>query len=107
MISKIFSKKTIQYIAFLIILSSCSQITNLHPAGLYKNMDNQIPEGSQTFQDGWNSGCTSGLAASGSLFYKMAYNYTYDETQVNNRKYYDAWKVGFRHCRWYVGAWTK
>lgn len=101
------SNNKIILIIILLVLNSCSYLTNPRPFGLFKAMNNQFPEGSSVFKDAWHNGCTSGLASAGPLIYKIAYKYEYDPEQINNREYYDTWKIAFRHCRWYVTAWTR
>jgi hypothetical protein len=94
-------------IAVLILISGCSQITHPIPLGLYNGMRDGAPEGTEDFRSGWKAGCESGLSAYGSLHYKMTHDYTYDETRLDNIEYHNAWRMGFRHCRWYAAEWLR
>lgn len=90
------------------LFTSCSSnnlITKPRPYGLNKNIKGSAPEGSETFQSGWSDGCTTGLAAYGSLHYKASYDFTYNDNMLDNDEYHNAWRIGFRHCRWYVATW--
>ncbi len=99
-------KKILSIIAFFTLLG-CSQLSNPVPFGLNRGMYNGAPEGSESFRSGWKAGCDSGMAAYGPLQYKYRYSYTYDENMLDNEEYHNAWRLGFRHCRWYVGSWTR
>lgn len=94
---------------FLLIISAtaCSQIDKPVPAGLYRGMTDQSPEGTPAFKTGWKAGCESGLAANGPLHYKARYDFNYDDEQIDNNEYFAAWRIGFRHCRWYIQEWQK
>ena len=86
----------------VLILSACSQVTKPIPFGLYRGMQDGAPPGTESFRKGFKDGCESGLAAYGSLHYKAAYDYTYDDSLIQNDEYHGAWTIGFRHCRWYT-----
>ena len=88
-------------------INACSYIKNPHPFGLYRGMEDGAPEGSENFRMGWKDGCQSGMSAYGSLHYKSVYDYKYDESKIKNKEYYDAWRMGFRYCRWYTGEWIR
>jgi hypothetical protein len=100
-------KKISSFIMIAFLISGCSSLSKPVPFGLYRGMQNEAPAGTETFRDGWKDGCHSGLAATGSLQYKFAYDYTYDEKMIDNDEYHNAWRLGFRHCRWYVAQWHR
>tara|TARA_B100001564_G_scaffold347324_1_gene347958 strand:+ start:666 stop:905 length:240 start_codon:yes stop_codon:yes gene_type:complete len=77
------------------------------PFGLYNGMVDGAPKGTPVFRAGWKAGCDSGVAAYGSLHYKATYDYQYDPNQLNNNEYHAAWRLGFRHCRWYTAEWVR
>lgn len=90
-----------------LILSGCSYITNPTPFGLYRGMEDGAPEGTPEFRAGWKDGCESGMAAYGTLHYKSTHDFKYDAVQLENNEYHAAWRLGFRHCRWYTAEWTR
>jgi hypothetical protein len=94
-------------IVTLILISGCSVITHPTPFGMYRGMDGDAPAGTETFRAGWKDGCVSGMAAYGSLHYKLIYDYTYDDKMIDNSEYYRSWQMGFRHCRWYTASWDR
>ena len=91
----------------ILMISGCSQLTHPTPFGLYRGMEGNAPAGTEIFRTAWNDGCTSGMAAYGSLHYKLVYDYTYDNEMLNNEEYHNAWRLGFRHCRWYIASWDR
>jgi len=98
-------KKIIILLMSAILTTSCFSENNMIPWGIYNGMINQAPEGSDVFRKAWKDGCHSGLSAYGSTWYKIMYQYRYDSRYINNDEYHDAWKIGFRHCRWYIDSW--
>lgn len=54
------------------------------------------------YQDGWEDGCSSGLAAYGNDVYKAFYSYKQDVQKIKDRTYYKAWIDSFNYCRAYV-----
>jgi hypothetical protein len=101
--------KIVKYVVPIaaILISGCSAITHPTPFGLYNGMRDGAPEGTDTFREGWKAGCESGMSAVGSLHYKFTHHYTYDQTKLDNDEYQDAWRMAFRHCRWYTAEWQK
>lgn len=99
-------KKLFVVLLVMFAASSCNSITKPVPHGLYSNLIDGAPEGTPGFRYGWKEGCESGMAAYGSLHYKMAYNFKYDRTALHNDEYHKAWEMGFRHCRWYTQTWV-
>lgn len=99
--------KTLTALALLLLTTGCQQFMAPVPYGMYRGMRDGAPEGSDTFRDGFKAGCTSGMAAYGPYHYKVMYDYTYDANMVQNAEYHNAWRIGFRHCRWYTQEWTK
>ena len=100
-------KKLAALILLSIVINGCSSLSKPVPFGLYRGMRDEAPEGTETFRDGWKAGCHSGLAAYGFMQYKYAYSYTYDENMLGSDEYHNAWRLGFRHCRWYVAQWYR
>jgi len=70
-------------------------------------MKDGAPEGTPQFRAGWKDGCGSGQAAYGTLHYKAAGGFDYNPDYLNNNEYHAAWRIGFRHCRWYTSEWTR
>lgn len=99
--------KKLTIITALLILSSCSYINNPTPYGMYRGMENGAPQGTPNFRSGWKAGCESGLAAYGTLHYKATHKFEYDPYQLDNNEYHAAWRLGFRHCRWYASEWNR
>ena len=99
-------RKILVIISILFAVSSCNYVTKPVPHGLYKNLVEGAPPGTPGFRYGWKQGCESGMAAYGSLHYKMAYKFQYDRTALHNDEYHKAWEMGFRHCRWYTSTWV-
>lgn len=66
-----------------------------------------VPDGTPTFQKGWNEGCNSGLAAYGGKAYRDTYNFYQDLNLIDNKEYYTAWKDGYSYCRWYIWNWDR
>ena len=91
----------------LCALNACSFITKPSPFGLYRGMEDGAPEGSEEFRSGWKAGCNSGIAVNGTLHYKATHDFEYDEAQLQNDEYHAAWRLVFRHCRWYTAEWTR
>jgi hypothetical protein len=100
---KIFSN----LILVIFLVSGCAALSKPVPLGLHIGMRDGAPEGTEVFRDGWKDGCHSGLAATGHLQYKFSYDYTYNEKMLDNDEYHNAWRLGFRHCRWYVSQWYR
>lgn len=92
--------------ALMISLSACSTLLKPKPYGYNAGLVNDAPAGSLAFRYGWKEGCESGLAAYGSLHYKVTYDYSYDTQALGDDEYQNAWELGFRHCRWYVSSWS-
>lgn len=99
--------KKIIIILAVLTLNACSFVTKPVPFGLYRGMDGQAPDGTPEFRSGWKDGCESGMAAYGPLHYKAAYGYKYDHEQLQSNEYHSAWRIGFRHCRWYTAEWNR
>lgn len=70
-------------------------------------MQDKAPPGSESFRAGWKDGCESGMAAYGTLHYKVTHNYRYNTNYLDDNEYHTAWRVGFRHCRWYTAEWNR
>ncbi|MDB2415520.1 hypothetical protein N9W34_07085 [Rickettsiales bacterium] len=100
-------RKNIILFSCALALNACSYITNPMPFGIYKGMQDGAPEGSPNFRAGWKDGCESGMAAYGSLHYKATHGYQYNQQSLSDDEYHAAWRVGFRHCRWYTAAWMR
>ncbi|MCE3232151.1 MAG: hypothetical protein K0R98_408 [Rickettsiaceae bacterium] len=96
-----------KYATLLLLLTACSYINSPAPVNVYKGMTDGAPEGTPAFREGWKAGCESGIAAIGSLHYKATHSFTYDETRLDDDEYHNAWRMGFRHCRWYTGEWQR
>jgi len=101
------SKIVILSLITMLVLTSCGYMeqvfTRPRPWGMA-----DTPEGSPTFQQGWEDGCDSGLGVYGSYHYRVkAYRFRQDYTQINNPEYYRAWKDGYGYCRWYVWNWSR
>lgn len=94
-------------VVLLIVTPACSQVKNPIPFGLYRGMSEGSPDGTPAFRSGWKAGCESGLSANGTLYYKTMHNFAYDPRMLNDDEYHNAWRLGFRHCRWYVAEWTR
>ncbi|MCD6035995.1 MAG: hypothetical protein K0R63_1736 [Rickettsiales bacterium] len=101
-------KKTLRRTALVSLLSlpACTSLNQPEPYGLTTGMIDGAPSGTPGFRSGWKDGCQSGMAAYGSLQYKVAYGYKYDVAMLDNDEYHGAWELGFRHCRWYTNNWT-
>lgn len=96
------------FISILAYLATgCQSFTDPKPFGVHRGMIDGAPEGTPAFRSGFKDGCTSGMAAYGSLHYKMQHDFSYDPAQLENNEYHSAWKIGFRHCRWYTAEWTR
>lgn len=100
-------KKATIIFLFLIPLGACQGVIDLwerpRPWGL-----GETPEGSPTFQQGWEDGCDTGLGVYGGPHYrKKAYRFRQDITQMDDPEYYRAWKDAYTYCRWYVWNWAK
>lgn len=93
-------------LVIILQLSACDSILRPKPFGMSRNMIDGAPAGSPGFRYGWREGCKSGMAAYGSLHYKMMYGYSYDSTALHDDEYQYAWELGFRHCRWYTSSWV-
>lgn len=91
----------------LIQLPACQQIAKQEPFGIHRGMTDGAPEGSETFRQGWKSGCNSGIAALGTLQQKVSYGFEYDPNMLESNEYHNAWRLGFRYCRWYTTQWTR
>lgn len=91
----------------LVQLSACQYIQKPEPYGMYRGMVENAPQGTETFRHGWKTGCNTGLSALGSLHYKATYKFEYDHTLIDNNEYHNAWRLGFRYCRWYISQWTR
>lgn len=99
----------IRLVAILLLMlgtMACSFITKPEPFGYTNGLLDDAPSGSPGFRYGWKEGCKSGLAAYGTLHYKLAYEYSYDAAALDDDEYQQAWELGFRHCRWYVSSWS-
>ena len=94
-----------------ILVTGCqtmyNQTVNPVPFGLYRGMKGDSPDGTPSFKTGWKDGCESGTAAYGSLHHKATHDYRYDPNMLADDEYHEAWKIGFRHCRWYTSSWLK
>ena len=88
------------------MLSGCSLFSESKPLGYDAGLLDRAPAGSPGFRYGWKEGCRSGLAAYGSLHYKLAYKFSYDVAALDDDEYQQAWELGFRHCRWYISSWS-
>ncbi len=89
-------------VAALLLLCSCQSLSNIKPMGMYRGMEDGAPKGTPVFRSGWKSGCESGMAAMGSLQYKLVHGFDYNPEMLNNNEYHNAWRLGFRYCRWYT-----
>ena len=68
----------------------------------------KAPEGSPTFQQGWEDGCATGLGAYGSGHYRKRSNrFRQDISMVDDPEYYRAWKDAYTYCRFYVFNWSR
>ena len=84
-------------------VSGClSQLVTPRPYGMA-----ETPDGSPTFQQGWNDGCETGLNVYGNDRYKVAYGFTQDPKLILNDEYYNAWKDAYTYCRWYAYNWVR
>ncbi|MEM7617656.1 MAG: hypothetical protein AAF195_04675 [Pseudomonadota bacterium] len=102
--------KLIKFVSLIILITtlcSCNSLTTPRPYGIDNGLVEGAPPGSPGFRYGWKDGCESGMAAYGSLHYKISYGFKYDRTALHNDEYHKAWEMGFRHCRWYTAAWVK
>ncbi len=62
------------------------------------------PAGGNTeFNQGWDDGCRSGIAAYGGDHYKyLGYKFKQDWRMIKNKDYYQAWQDSYLYCRWYM-----
>lgn len=79
----------------------------LEPINLWKprpiGMAEVDPNAPPNYQQGWNDGCDSGLAAYGGSSYTWTgYKFKQDYTKLDDKEYYGAWQQGWLYCRWYV-----
>lgn len=89
------------------MLSGCGdtfyqQLVRPRPWGMGKT-----PEGSPYFKQGWDDGCSTGVAVYGIDRYKWSYTFKQDMTLVSNPEYYRAWKDAYTYCRWYNWKWNR
>lgn len=60
--------------------------------------------GPEEYIKGWDDGCDSGVAAQGSLWQKVFYNFTKDQNMLDNGYYKQGWNEGFSYCRFYQAS---
>lgn len=99
-----------------LLLTSCSDwIDRFHELSLWEQIKrprpwglSNTPEGTPTFQKGWNDGCDTGLHAYGNNWYNATYDgFKQDMELIDNPEYYRAWKDAFTYCRWHVYHWSR
>lgn len=86
-------------------LGSCER--NIVPYGYDRGMTDGAPNGTPTFRSGWKDGCESGFTVMPSGHMKIFHNFTFNAHNIVNQEYFDAWFLGFNHCRWYGNAWYR
>jgi hypothetical protein len=95
------------FLMILVMCNSCSQLAEPHPFGIFRGMVDGAPAGSNIFRSGWKDGCESGMAAYGGYHYKATHGYRYNVQMLDSDEYHTAWRIGFRHCRWYTAEWER
>ena len=103
------------FIVLILSLSSCAYdsfmetLTQdiLKPMNLWKPKPlglGKLPEGgSVEFNQGWEDGCETGLAAYGGGHYRnLGHKFKQDYKMIHNPDYYRAWQDAYSYCRWYI-----
>ncbi|MDB2415522.1 hypothetical protein N9W34_07095 [Rickettsiales bacterium] len=81
-------------------LSGCTGANNSFDWRKPVSLDINPPEGPKNYQQGWQDGCTSGLASTNtSLHLAMgSYSFTLDKNLRYDHLYNKAWQYGYNHC---------
>lgn len=90
------------YISAIFLLSACA-LGGGEVRPLYPPFMPRPPEGGpQEFQQGWQDGCETGMAAHGNDVFRSSFDFTQDPSLVLNPIYYKAWKDAENYCRTYI-----
>jgi hypothetical protein len=81
--------RPILFLSLALVMASC------RPLSLYFVQ----PSGPPEYKLGWEDGCDTGLAASGSGVGKAIYGYKKRPELLDNQLYNTAWNEGFTYCR--------
>ncbi len=95
----------VKIILTILLVNGCHYANK--PRGIDRGMIDGAPDGTPIFRSGWKDGCESGISAVGSLQYKAANGFSYDATMLSSNEYHNAWRLGFRYCRWYTAQWLR
>lgn len=79
-------------------------VTGCKPLPLYFEGPKTGPE---EYRKGWDDGCDSGVAAGGTLWQKIMYNFSKDPNMLENAHYKQGWNEGFSYCRFYNASYDK
>lgn len=62
-----------------------------------------MPDGDDSYSQGFRDGCTTYLGAAGASGLRMAHGYAYDANRgIEDRDYYIGYRMGVDHCTYYV-----
>jgi hypothetical protein len=85
-----------------LLLSGCGlkALPELRPANrVFSYMPkNDMPE----YTQGWQEGCESGMSGMTNSFYSSFYTFKQDKTMMKNEIYYKAWKDSYDYCKGFV-----
>jgi hypothetical protein len=90
------------------LVASCAMINGSGKTrpGMPPFMPGPPKGGPPEFQEGWQDGCETGIAAHGSSYYRSTFKFTQNPSLVMNPIYYKAWKDGENYCRTYIFAYS-
>ncbi len=85
-------------LATLLLVASCKPT--------YPNIGRPETGITPFYEEGWNDGCETGLAAYGTSIYKTFYRFKQQPELTTNQVYYQAWNDAMAYCRQFALRWA-